>query len=310
MKNIFKILSSFILFFTLILESFAVAEPSNLKVDSVLESSVNLSWDISPDAFMYYVYYWKQSGLELWYEMQTDFVESTNIEIQNLDIWSTYYFTVIAVDENWEESLYSNEVVVDIKDNNTPLIDFAISSINVIWYDKLELQFTNLLDNSTWAIREFKITNKDDVLDTFDVVSNKLDIDDNSKLEISLDRDTTVWNSYEIVVIAITDSDWNNIESWIDNSEIFTVEEIVDDVIEEVEENIIEEEVIELESADEKESNWPNWATLEAKDVENTTLSFAKNNQSLPNTWPEHILLVILSIILASLIYVFKYKKV
>ena len=61
MKNIFKILSYLVLFFTLVLESFAIDAPTNLNVDLSTETSVNLSWDVSENAFMYYVYYSKQS---------------------------------------------------------------------------------------------------------------------------------------------------------------------------------------------------------------------------------------------------------
>jgi hypothetical protein len=114
------------------------------------------------------------------------------------------------------------------------------------------------------------------------------------------------------VIIAITSADWKNIESWIDNIETFTATEIlVEDVIIEdiIVEDIIVEENIELNSASE-ESNWPTWANIDASDVENTTLALASNNDSLPKTWPEHILMLILSIILWALIFIFKYKKV
>jgi len=100
MKNIFKILSFVVLFFALVLESFAIDAPTNLNLGSSTESSVNLSWDVTENAFMYYVYYSKQSGLETGYDMQTDFVESNSIQIDALETGSTYYFVVVALDEN------------------------------------------------------------------------------------------------------------------------------------------------------------------------------------------------------------------
>lgn len=290
MKNLFRILSFIILFFILILESFAIDAPTNLSLDSSTESSVNLSWDVTENAFMYYVYYSKQSGLETGYDMQTDFIESNSLKINDLEIWSTYYFVAVALDENWNESVYSNELIVDITSNI--IVDFALDSIEVIDYNKIELDFTNGLEDSKNTLREFKIINKNDNLDTFEVISTKLNSEDNSKLELTLDRDTKIWNEYEVVIIAITSVDWENIESWIDNTEIFIVEEII----------------IELNSAIEKVV-WPTWTNIESSEIENTTLALAKTNDSLPKTGPEHIFMLILSIILWALIFVFRYKK-
>lgn len=320
MKNFFKIFSFLILLFALTIESFAIDSPVNLNIDSTTNNSVNLSWDSNEEAFMYYVYYSKKSGADTWYDMQTDFIEYNSLEISDLEIGETYYFVVVALDENWDESDYSNEVIVDIVDPNAIIsnedktsnddavkditeIDFALNSINVVEYNKIELIFSNTLDDSEDTIREFKIVNTDDNLDTFEVVSTKLNNEDFKVLELTLDRNTEIWNEYEVVIIAITSETWKNIESWIDNTEIFSVVEISETDLE------IEENNVELNAASE-EAIWPTWANINASEIENTTLSLSKNNENLPKTWPEHILMFILSIVLWALIFVFKYKKV
>ena len=311
MTNLFKILSFFIILFSFVLESFAIDAPTNLKADSSNNSSVNLSWSTVDEALFYYVYYSKQSWLEIGYDLYTDVIESNSTVISDLDIDSTYYFTVVALDENGEESAYSNEIVIDVVEWDTiNQNDFALESIDVAAYNKLKLIFNSNLDNSENTIREFKITNKKDDLDIFDVVSTEIDEENNNILELTLDRDTEIWNKYEFVIIAITSEEWKNIESWIDNNITFDVVEIIEPIVKPViEEVIVEEEVVDLNSASE-EVSWPSWENIEASDVENTTLVLAEKNETLPKTWAEHVLMLILSIILWALIFVFNYKKI
>lgn len=328
MKNIFKVFSSILLSFILVIQSFAVEGPTNLKLDSSNENSVNISWDTVENAFMYYVYYDKKSWLDSWYDMQTEFIEANNIEISELEVGSTYYFTVISVDQNWEESTFSNELVVDITDTNSVLsgevnsVDFALDSIELISYDKLELDFTNNLENTDDSMREFKIVNKNDNLDVFEVLSNELNIDDNSKIELILDREVEIWNEYEVIIIAITSSNWNIIESWIDNTETFIVEEIIElnsatENTEDVNTEDTNTESTDLNAAAENLEDevvnttnlWPTWTNIDSSEVENTTLVLAENNSNLPKTWPEHILILILSIILWTFIFKFKRSK-
>jgi hypothetical protein len=58
--------------------------------------------------------------------------------------------------------------------------------------NKLELNFSNLLDQSTNTIREFKIKNKNDELDLYEVIDNELNVNDSSRLFLTLDKDLVV----------------------------------------------------------------------------------------------------------------------
>lgn len=313
MKIVFKFISFVILFFALILESFAIDSPIGVTVDSKSSSSISLSWDNVVDALGYFIYYSTQSWIENGYDSQSDILETNSYELVGLDSGNTYYISVVALDENWEESDYSEELVIDVvewemlteesetEDNMD--INFALESIDVVAYDKLELTFSTPLDVYEEAVREFKITNKNDELDTFEVIDSEINELDDSKLFLTLDRNTEIWNEYDVVIIAITNSDGENIESWIDNSEAFVVSEITEVA---TEDPIEEPEDEELNSASE-EQTWVNWQNLSSEDVENTTLALAENNSKLPDTWAEHILLIVLSIILWTLI--FKFKK-
>lgn len=308
MKKIFKAISAIVISFIFVFQSFAINPPTNLKVDSSTENSINLSWDIIEEASFYYIYYDKKSWLTSWYDMQTDFVESNNIQINGLEKGDTYYFTVVSLNQNWEESVFSNEVVVNMISTSpsdiTISADFALDWIKVINYDKLELDFTNDLDVSVDAIREFKIVNKNDNLDTFDVISNNINIDDNSKIELDLDRNLEIWGEYEVVIIAITSIDWNVIESWIDNVETFIVEEIIE--LNAASENTTEETVTTQWT---ENATWPTWANIDSNQIENTALWLAVDSSTLPKTWPGYILILIFSIILSMLIFIVKFKR-
>lgn len=301
MKSIFRFLWFMVLFIALISESFAIDSPTNLKVESSTDNSVVVTWDEPENAIMYYVYYSKNSGINGAYDNSTDLVEWNSTEITDLVKWETYYFSVTWFDENWEESNNSDEISYTVNAGAPSLeSDFALDWVSVVSYDKIELTFTNPLDDSEDAIREFKITNKADPLDTFEVISTELDEDDKSIVELTLDKDTKIWNEYEVVIIAITSSEWKNIESWIDNIETFTVNEIIDtDIV---------DEWVELNAAWIDDAN-PAWTNLGTWTNDETTLELAGKQTSLPQTWPEHVLMLILSIILWALIFIFNYKK-
>lgn len=303
MKSIFRVLWLVILFSALIFDAFALDAPANFKVISSTDTSVNLTWDITPNAFMYHVYYTKDIWLNKNYENSSDLIEWNSTEIKNLEKGVNYSFVVTSIDENWEESVYSKDVALNNTVTNTATNtvttetkseDFVLDWIAVVAYNKVKLTFTNLLDNAQDATREFKITNKIDKTDTLEVISTLLDEKDNSILELTFNKDISVWTEYEVVIVAITSANWKNIESGIDNIETFTVKDTQE-----------MDEMIELNAA------WPvvlanPWTE---NTISSTTLTVAENKTVLPKTGPEQILMLILSVILWALIFVFKYKK-
>ena len=316
MKFLLKIfLISWLFIFTLS-NSFAIDAPVNLKVDSINATNVDLSWDKVDNWYMYYISYWKNSWGS--YESQTDFIEANTGSVTWLEAWNTYYFVVKALDENWDESAYSNEVSADIPEESV----FSLESVVANNKKQIELTFSRELDSSTWSVREFKVYKKTDDTDLFDVLSTELNKTDNTKLVLNLDRDLENNVEYEVVVIAIKDKNANNIESGIDSIESFIVDEnnfVTNSGVILTDTWVTEE----LNSASEtwtteKSNTWttintnenaPDGTTLSNSDLEKTTLWAAAKNDKLPKTWPEEILLVILSIILWALVFIFKYKK-
>lgn len=298
MKLLLKFLSFFAIFWIWLLQTFAIDAPANLKVDSINDTNINLSWDTASGAYMYYVSYWKTSWGK--YENQTDFVEKNNVTIDSLEPNNTYYFVVTALDENGDESTYSNELAEDI----TKSI-FSLNSVNVISPTKIELVFSDPLDSTEWTERDFNIYNKSDKLDSFEVLSTDLNKDDNTKLDLTLDRELKTWIEYEVVVTAIKNSSLKNIESGIDSVETFILNKELAKTA--TGSNTWETATEDLNSASDKSSLI--WSNIDNNELKNTTLGVASKTSKLPTTWPEDILILILSIILSALFFIFKYKK-
>ena len=318
MKLILKYTIAILALFSIQL-SYAIDSPTWVNVDSTSDSSITLSWDAVENAFMYYVYYGTESAQVSNYDSQTDFIDGTSTEVTGLESGTTYYFTAVAIDENGEESMYSSEVSATVgwaaTNNDTVEENFILEWVEIKWSNKIALDFSSPLEAGEDAIREFKITNKNDSLDSFEVVESEIDEEDNTMLEVTLDRDVEIGNEYDIVIIAINSAAWSTIESGIDSSETLVVSEIPE---EEMEEEMVQIDApVETTADDMNEENsdmnaasdGPTWELIAAETVENTTLSVAENNDSLPKTGPEHIFILILSIILTFSIFAFRFKQ-
>jgi hypothetical protein len=135
-----------------------------------------------------------------------------------------------------------------------------------------------------------------------------------------LDKDLVNENEYKVIVLKIEDIYWQNIKYWVDSEAIFYyyyTEETPKEVevepetdlnsASEVEENNDIEEIVPLEEQEVKSSIWG--TNLNSWDVENQVTVVAKDNTKLPTTWPEHILLLILAIIIWGLVFVYNYRK-
>lgn len=184
--------------------------------------------------------------------------------------------------------------------------DFAITKADPIYSKKIDLTFNSNLESSSSAVRDFKIVNKGDDSDVINITTNKLISSDT--LEIELDKDLSVSTEYEINVISIKDDKWNSItkginwivafktpsefpiettltNSWSDISSGTTNSGTIQDVIPDTEKK---DEILMSSASKEEYSTW----------VSNTVVAESKNNENLPKTWPEEILLILWSLVL------------
>ena len=129
MKSFFRFLLFISLSFALVINVFAIDAPINIEIENSNDTSVVVTWEPVADALMYYVYYWTESWKISDYENYSDFVEWNSVEINDLNIWTNYYFVVTSLDENWEESTYSDEIVYDVNNLNfTPEASEEVAS--------------------------------------------------------------------------------------------------------------------------------------------------------------------------------------
>lgn len=191
---------------------------------------------------------------------------------------------------------------------------FALKSINVVSLNWIELTFSQPLEDSKDAIREFKIVNKADPLDTLSVVDTLINPKDSTKILLALDKDAQKTKEYEVTIVAIKSADGKNIESWIDSTEVFVVADTTYPAIEDVINNYGNEAPVDLNAAAEVNSTstgsnnlaWmETWTWAET----NNLSAVASDATKLPKTGPESLVILMLSIILWFAAFVFKTNK-
>lgn len=184
---------------------------------------------------------------------------------------------------------------------------FGLKSINVVSLNWIELTFSEALEDSADVVREFKIVNKTDPLDTFTVVDTLINPKDSTKLLLALDKDTKIASEYEVTIVAIKSAAGKNIESWIDSTEVFVVADMKYPTIEEVINNYGNEPAVDLNAATEVQ-NTTNTGTNLAWEPAVEVNAVAEATK-LPDTGPEVMVILILSIILWFTAFVFKTNK-
>lgn len=272
------------------------------KLESSTDSSISITWDKSDEATWYYVYY---SDASWWdYNPFWDIYETNKATITWLKPWTTYYVVVTYLNKNTnDESKLSPEWVFNTK--NSSLNKFTLDDVKVINWKNIELTFNTELDLSEDAAKEFKITqnNKEVVW----ISEAKIDEEDNKKLKLTLDNQLATWE-YKITVIYLTNKEWKNIEEWINWELKFIVNEndlINTDVSEEL---IIENEWLNSwDTTVQWEYYWLAWKSMTW--VLSNGESVAGESKKLPQTWPESIILIFISMLL-SIFYITKRKRV
>lgn len=196
--------------------------------------------------------------------------------------------------------------------------DFALVKIDIVSSKKLNLSFNRDLENSSWAIRTFKLSNKNDDLLTIKILKNKL-IKSN-QLEIELEKDMLVSTEYELNVVSIKDNKWNNIKKWINwIIEFKTDKEFVEYApISFMNENI-PENATNIEQLNDNTSVKNSWNTqsnsdnnIDKQQLDSTKSSVDKQSddvKKLPKTWPEEWIILSLALFLWIVMYILKFSK-
>lgn len=278
------------------------------------EDSVTISWEAIEWAFGYYIYYGTESVAndeELnWYEFEwDDLIEWTEYTIGWLESNETYYISVVWMDEEAEQTPYSDELTVvfgdgwsnteetsmwDVEEtamwgseepaiweNNNMLGEsLKLEDVTFMWDKSIFLSFNKDLDSSDTAERDIKVT---DLSTGMELGIESISLSESKYLDIIFQSPLKTSTEYEVTVITLSDSEYNNIEVWVYwTSKVISPASFQEEIIEEQ----IVEEVIE--------------EPLEAAPIE---------PKKLPDTWAKEIILVLAALLLWALLLNFRTRE-
>ena len=320
-----KLLLSSLIFFLIssISSVFALDIESAPVVSSTSETSLSVDWDDVDGALWYYIYYGKKSGNDDWYEFEwIDLIEASETVIENLEKDTDYYVAVTVVDDNGNESKYSPETFFSTSTQQAWVVTasaFALDEVTVVSANELELSFNNIVDGSEDAVREFKLMPASGWSELI-IAGASVNSFDPMRITIVTESDLIEETQYELTVVSMQDIDKNNIETWIDGINTFTVPRVSTTTYEETKQAPtqtvdLESQDVELNAAwsEEKEAevktSSKGWQTLSDDEVVKTAETAAKDNEALPQTGPETVLLLLLAIMLGWGIFFLNAKK-
>ncbi len=313
---------SLISFFSLFLfsPSWALEITSAPTLVSSSDTSLSIDWEDVPDAIGYYLYYDTTTG-ETWgySDGWIDLIDVSEYTIEWLQPDTEYFVGLTAVDLEWNESLFSPEAAFrttwEVSAGPSGQ-EFALDDVTPTAIDTLTLSFNSELDTSPGAEREFLILNSITEEEVF-VTAAEVDPQDPSKLIVVLDRDLIPEDAYNFTIISLADASGRNIESWIDGLTKFDVPaEFPSDEPElnaawDQSEQEPQEEEQEQESTPPANTGWGNGGqVISNEDMGKNTEVAAEKTEKLPQTWPEHILLLLLALFLGMSFLIYqKIKK-
>lgn len=315
--------------FSLYAQVFAINAPENLRVSDSDNTSITIDWESVPGAIWYYHYLGTEPGK---YIDGIDLIDDTEYTISDIDPTKTYYISVTSVDEFGGESEYAEEIsywagISSVISSSW----FRVSDVDILDPTTIEVSFSRNLNPGVGATREFILEKTETGVETTIALSQISEANGKNIIAI-LDSPLQTETEYEFIVLEIQDTEWNNIESGIDSFISFTTpKSFTDDEI------VVEGSTFDLDSAwntpvstsnntntttgevvsiDSNKNTstgtsqvskgngwdvnqWNAGVTLNNEDIVNTA-TLAEENTKLPQTWPEHWVLVFLAMVVAG----------
>lgn len=327
-----------IFFFSLFLIAFnsayAVETPSELRVLEVSDTSISLDWADVTDAIGYYMYYGTTSGSGGVYETEgIDLIDNNEFTITDLSPETNYFIAVTSVDEFGTESAFSPELqqATLLAGAKAQATSFRIKSVDVLGKDSLSFEFSADLENSPSAVREFIVAEKNSSIELGVDISD-IDPTNPKGVIVVLSSELSPVTEYKVTVLDIRDTGGNTIESWVDAFISFMTPAVIEEQTqpetpaepetqtwttqeEETETPAVEEEEIPLNSAGNEEelaaeTNDGNaGVNLSKEDIGDNTTMTATENDTLPQTGPEHVLLILMALLISGTIYIIGTRK-
>lgn len=316
----------------------ATSAPEWLTVVESSGTTISLDWNDTDEAVWYYVYYGTQSPEDGNYEVQwVDLIESSDFIIDNIAPQTQYFITLTAVDEFGAESAYAEELTYTTKEawSAVGAANLRIKEVIVVDTTSLEFIFSTALDSSPSAVERFII---EDIVENKElaIALSQVSWNDPQKLIVVLQDELAPEREYKVTILDIKDSDGNSIEAGIDGFISFTSpKSLIDEEVnlsaapeqvgveEESKDDILVDEthqndkpVINTSTQDTTDTqdtpvnSWDNAGVkLTKEELWSTTIQTATQADKLPQTGPEHWLLLILTVLITGGLYLFFYTQ-
>lgn len=302
MKNILIWVLASLLSFSFVFA--APVAPSNIQLVSSTNNSITFSWDEVSDTLGYYLYWGIDSVNE---NEEVTPIEETEFTLTDLQENTKYKIALTTINSSGEESQLSTTQTFSTSGASED-DDFQLLEVQVIDETTLELSFNSPLEDSQDAQREFMILTATSGKE-INISDTELNSQDSSLLTVTLSEPLTTSTSYDVTVLAVKDTNGKTIENGIDAVTNFTTPLTFEIELNSAwpEEPALVPEVDTTENTSVTPvsvTGWPGGQIVTPEETEKHTIVAAKQNDNLPQTWPEHIILFILSL-LAGFIYFF-----
>ena len=300
--------------------------PTGLQALKATDVSIQLDWQDVPNAVGYYIYYGTKTASGGSYETEwIDLIPESEFLLDTLIPETPYFIAVTSVDELGIESSYSTELkysTLKVGQSSLPNV-LRISSVEVVNSDTLEFLFSQNLDTSPTAVREFMIENtktwKEVAVDISDIDSTNP-----KNIIVVLSEDLEVNTSYKVTVLDIRDTSGKSIESGVDafinfktpatfqkDPVVNNEEDVSVDLNAAPEEDTTKGDITTpLISAEKPVANNAGETISSGNIPQNTTLQTAEDTTKLPQTWPTQWALLIIALIFWAMYYFFTSRKI
>ncbi|HRI36311.1 MAG TPA: fibronectin type III domain-containing protein [bacterium] len=195
------------------------------RVASVGTGSVTLEWDVVEGAAGYIVKYGPTSVAlssddNAQYASETDEISGTGTTIEGLDPTLTYYFALVGVDlEKNESDNFSDEVSVNFSDatgmvaNGLSVVDASVVDVRT-----MDIRFSAALSDDEIVLRIVKTSDNANIA----IESVRKSELDPSVAVVSFVADLEPITSYSVTVVSATDANGNTVEDGVKGFREFT----------------------------------------------------------------------------------------
>ena len=200
---------------------------------------------------------------------------------------------------------FAKKAIIDNNNNsnNEEVKQLKLNWVKVIWKNLVELEFDSNIDKTSDKDISVKVSwnNEEEIFVEDYKVSEKI-------VKLVLEKDLESNKNYEIIIFSIMWEDGSTITSGLDWALEFSTPDlsVFDEEVEEIKEEV------EMTSAwvEEKTQTWEveknenlAWKDIKNEELKNNIEVVASKKDELAKTWPEHVLLAILALILAGLVW-------